>query len=128
MKMAPTGNVFRDPDSGKILNPENVIHRNTNRTTTWNDPNAPAGAAVVEGAPTVSETGEQDEDGRPVTSEGENLATERDVLASVVDLVQEAKQGNRAAKGSLESIARMERARPNGGRPAVLRQLQRAGV
>lgn len=121
-----TGNVFRDQESGKILNPQNVRPKEATRVNVF----GPAtGRTAVRGA---SLAHEEDDEGRPVSSESAAeagvQANVRETLDTVSRLAQDVRKGNRAARTMIDALAAQERTRPDGGRATVLRKLQQLGV
>lgn len=131
MAMAPSGNVFCNPDApGVRLNEGNVRPKDARGVTRFNNPDggpvSPASERALRNDYGMTETDE--EGGTPPTPAALAQANVGETIASIRSLKSQARQQNRSAVSMLQILAATERALPGGGRSTVLRELQAAGV
>lgn len=131
MAMAPSGNVFCDPDKpGVRLNPENMRAKDARGVTRFNSPDggpaSPAPAREPRNDYGMTET--EEDGGATPSAAAQAQANVGETISSIRSLKSQARQGNRAAQSMIQTLAATERALPGGGRSTVLRELQSAGV
>lgn len=123
MALAPSGNVFCNPDApGVRLNPQNVREKSDRQVTKFGSPDGtPLPPRENRNSLGMVET---DDEGRaPPSPAAQEQANVAETLQSLRTLKRQAASGNRSADAMLKVLASTERAMPHGGRQSVLKEI-----